>query len=263
MTNFVPFVSRLFIYPIKSLDRVEIEQIRVLKNGALKRDREWAIFDQSGRFVNGKRHKKVYGLRSQFDLDTNTVLLRVQGTDRTNEFQLKERATLENWLREYFGFPVEVKQNLDGGFPDDTVSPGPTVISTATLEAIASWYPGLDVEEVRLRFRSNIEISGVPPFWEDRLFAQAGAVHFRIGDVRFRGINPCQRCVVVTRNPKTGAAYPNFQKTFIAQRQATLPEWAARARFNHFYRLAINTRLPVTEAGKTIGVGDALRLDNY
>ncbi|MUL39364.1 MOSC domain-containing protein [Gloeocapsopsis dulcis] len=262
MTDVVPYVSRLFIYPIKSLDRVGIEAIAVLKSGALKRDREFAIFDQSDHFVNGKRNGRVHALRSKFDLETNLVSLRLQGTDRANVFHIeKERDALEGWLGEYFGFPVEVKQNRDTGFPDDTVSPGPTIISTATLEAIASWYPELDVEEVRLRFRTNIEISGVPAFWEDRLFTKAeDTVHFQIGEVQFMGINPCQRCVVITRDSQTGETYPNFQKTFVAQRRTTLPEWVEQSRFNHFYRLAINTRLPITEEGKTICIGNELRI---
>ncbi len=262
MTGVKPYVSRLFVYPIKALNRVGVECVTILKSGAIKRDREFAIFDESGQFVNGKRNNRVHALRSQFDLDTSLVYLRVQGTDRTQTFNLeKEREALEGWLGGYFGFPVRVMQNLDMGFPDDTVSPGPTIISTATLEAIASWYPGLDVEEISLRFRANIEISGVPAFWEDRLFAEAGqTVDFQIGDVKFMGVNPCQRCVVITRDSQTGEAYPNFQKTFVTKRRETLPEWTERSRFNHFYRLAINTRLPASEEGKTIRVNDEIKI---
>lgn len=260
MTEIIPYVSRLFIHPVKALDRVKIDKIAVLKSGALKRDREFAIFDASGNFVNGKRNQKVHALRSNFDLDTNIISLQLQGTDRTKSFNLdREIDSLENCLSEYFGFSVTIKQNIETGFPDDTLSPGPTIISTATLEAIASWYPHLDLEEVRLRFRTNIEISGVPAFWEDRLFAGAeDTVSFKIGDVHFMGVNPCQRCVVITRNSQTGEADPNFQKTFVMQRRETLPEWVDRSRFNHFYRLAINTRLPDSEAGKIICIGDEL-----
>ena len=260
--DMTPTVSKLFIYPVKSLDRVEIEQASVLKSGALKRDREFAIFDESNHFVNGKRNAHVHALRSEFDLQANTISLHIQGTNQATTFHLeKEREAFEGWLSDYFGFPGELKQDLDMGFPDDTVSPGPTIVSTATLEAIASWYPGLDVDEVRLRFRNNIEISGVPAFWEDQLFAKSDEpVHFQIGNVQLMGINPCQRCVVITRDSQTGEAYPNFQKTFVAQRQATLPEWAERSRFNHFYRLAINTQLAPTEAGKTINIGDELKI---
>lgn len=262
MSSATPYVSKLFIYPIKSLDRVEVESITILASGAIEGDREFAIFDQADRFVNGKRNQKVHSLRSQFDLETKTVSLIRQDSQNQATFNLEtERNDLENWLSNYFALPVGVKQNLTLGFPDDTVSPGPTIISTATLEAIASWYPGLEVEEVRLRFRANIEIAGVPAFWEDRLFTKADkTVDFQIGDVQFMGVNPCKRCVVISRNPETGEAYPNFQKTFITKRQETLPSWAERTRFNHFYRLAINTRLPVTEAGKKINLQDVLKL---
>ena len=260
--DMAPTVSKLFIYPIKSLDRVEVEQASVLKSGALKRDREFAIFDESNHFVNGKRNARVHALRSEFDLQADTISLHIQGTDQSTTFCLeKEQEALKRWLSDYFGIPVELKQDLDMGFPDDTVSPGPTIVSTATLEAIASWYPGLDVDEVRLRFRNNIEISGVPAFWEDQLFAKSEEpVHFQIGNVQLMGINPCQRCVVITRDSQTGEAYPNFQKTFVAQRQSTLPEWVERSRFNHFYRLAINTQLAPTEVGKTISIGDELKI---
>ena len=262
MTSVNPYVSKLFIYPIKSLDRVSAESVTILASGALKGDREFALFDRSDRFVNGKRNDQVHGLRSQFNLDNKTVCLSRQDSQDRERFNLEtEKEILESWLSQYFGFPVQVRQNLMGGFPDDTVSPGPTIISTATLEAIASWYAELDVEEVRLRFRANIEIAGVPAFWEDRLFAEANTtVEFQIGDVQINGVNPCQRCVVVTRNSQTGEPLPHFQKTFIARRKQTLPPWVERSRFNHYYRLAINTRLPASEEGKIIHLGDRLTI---
>ncbi len=54
--------------------------------------------------------------------------------------------------------------------------PEPTVISTATLEAITTWFPGLNLDQIRIRLRTNLEIGGVPAFWEDQLFAEADAV---------------------------------------------------------------------------------------
>uniref|UniRef100_B8HQS8 MOSC domain protein beta barrel domain protein n=1 Tax=Cyanothece sp. (strain PCC 7425 / ATCC 29141) TaxID=395961 RepID=B8HQS8_CYAP4 len=262
MVNEVPTVARLSIFPIKSLDRVDVEAVAVLKSGALKGDRTFALFDQPGHFVNGKRHDRIHRIRSQYDLQTQQVTLHLEDSDQVRTFHLEqERDRLATYLSDYFGFSVELKQNLEMGFPDDTDSPGPTIVSTATLTAIASWYPDLEVEAVRSRFRANIEIDGVPAFWEDRLFGRAAEeVAFQIGAVQFRGINPCQRCVVVTRDAQTGAVYANFQKTFVAQRQVTLPDWAERSRFNHFFRLAINTRVPQTEVGKTIAIGDRLSL---
>jgi uncharacterized protein len=39
-----------------------------------------------------------------------------------------------------------------------------------------------------------------------------------------------------------------------------LPTWAERSRFNHFYRLAINTIVPADQAGKIIRVGDEIEV---
>lgn len=263
----VPHVSQIFIYPIKSLDGVGIQSVDVLSSGALKGDRQFALFDQAGQFVNGKRHAKIHALRAEFDLAANTVSFRISDTASNGNitpstFPLEpEQGDLEAWLSEYFGFPVYLRQNLEMGFPDDTQSPGPTIVSRATLEAIATWYPHLTIDEVRARFRTNIEVAGVPAFWEDRLFAQADqAVEFQISSIRLLGVNPCQRCVVPTRNSKTGVADPGFQKTFVAKRQETLPDWAERSRFNHFYRLTVNTRLAKPHVGGTISTGDPVLL---
>jgi uncharacterized protein len=148
------------------------------------------------------------------------------------------------------------------GFPDDTVSPGATIVSTATLKAIASWYPELDPEDIRQRFRANIEIDGVPAFWEDQLFTTPEqTVRFKVGEVEFMGVNPCQRCTVVTRDSHTGEVSPRFQKTFVENRKNTLPQWVERSRFDHFFRLAINTRLSPTEVGKEIKIGDPITIE--
>ncbi|OKH54565.1 MOSC domain-containing protein [Calothrix sp. HK-06] len=261
MNDIIPFVSRLFIYPIKALDGVEVESVRVLNSGALQFDRQFAIVNKSGNFVNGKRNQRVHAIRSRFDLNNSTVTVSAPKFDEATFHIKDEHEAFEKWLSEYFGFPVQIRQNFDMGFPDDTISPGPTIISTATVEAVASWYPELDVEEVRLRFRSNIEISSVPAFWEDCLFTEANqTVDFQIGNIKFIGVNPCQRCVVVTRNTQTGTQLPNFQKTFVAQRRLTLPEWSDKSRFNHFFRLAVNTRIPTSEEGKLISVDDKIHL---
>jgi hypothetical protein len=263
MITTTPYVSRLFIYPLKSFDRVEIDRVTLLNSGAIEGDRTWALFDLKGNFVNGKRHQSIHAIRSQFNFETNTITIQIQATVK-NFNLLSEKELLAEYLSDYLGFPLKIEQNLDSGFPDDTISPGPTIISTGTISEIASWYPELDAEAIRRRFRANIEIDGVPAFWEDRLFASAETtVKFQIGDVELMGVNPCQRCVVVTRDWKTGVATSNFQKTFITNRQATLPDWADRSRFNHYYRLAINTRLDASQGSKTIKIGDELGLLNW
>ncbi|MGB3654079.1 MAG: MOSC domain-containing protein, partial [Rivularia sp. (in: cyanobacteria)] len=140
-----------------------------------------------------------------------------------------------------------------------TVSPGPTIVSTATLKEVASWYSDLTEEDMRRRMRTTIEIDGVPAFWEDKLFSQSDrVVNFKLGNLHFVGVNPCQRCIVPTRNAVTAKVNSDFQKIFVNKRR-DLPEWVNKSRFNHYYKLAVNTRLVSEEVGnKVIKVGDEI-----
>jgi uncharacterized protein len=259
----MPHLSRILIYPIKSLEPVSVQEISVLKSGALAGDRTLALFDADGKFVNGKRHARIHHIRSAFDPTTQTLSLgRVDGPAMKPFHLDRQREELHAWLGEFFGFPVTLRRNTDVGFPDDLDCPGPTVISTATLAEVASWFPPLGADQLRLRLRANLEISVPDPFWEDRLYAAKGTrVRFRIGDVQFLGNNPCQRCVVPPRDPFTGETYPDFAKIFMARRSQSLPPWAEKSRFNHFYRLSVNTLVPESEAHKTLRVGDAVTID--
>jgi len=254
----MPYVGKILLYPIKSLDGIEVDEATILDRGALQYDREFAFVDTQNRFVNGKRHAKIHLLRANFSLEQRLIRIKFPGKNSEQVFHLdRERPEIAAAFSDFLGFPVQLQQNTVMGFPDDTDSPGATIISTATLTEVASWFSGISVDEMRRRMRANIEIDGVPAFWEDGLFAASGeTVAFKVGDVQFLAINPCQRCVVPTRDSYSGEVYPNFQKIFGQKRQATLPMWVNTAQFNHFYRLAVNTRVPVAEAGKIIQLGN-------
>ncbi len=236
-----------------------VENARVTSGGSLVLDRQWAITDRQGQLVNGKKYPKIHQIRAQFDVAAGIVEL-IAPDQPAGQFQLTPGNTaLTNWLSNYFGFATQLIENTDIGFPDDTKSPGPTIISTATLESIANWYPdlpNLEVAEVRRRLRTNIELTGYGSFEEDRLFDQES---FQLGSVKILGINPCQRCIVPTRDSFTGVADRQFQKIFSQQRSATLPAWTKLSLFNHFYRVAVNTKIPATEAGKVLQAGDVLQ----
>jgi uncharacterized protein YcbX len=251
-------VARILVYPIKSFDGIEVATAAVRAGGNLDHDRQFALVDRAGLPVNGKRDGRVHRLVLECDPARRTVF--VARRDRSMEpvsFDLDgDREELELWLSEYFDQPVSIVENRETGFPDDTIACGPTVISRATLEAVASWH-GLALDECRRRFRANIELEAPEPFWEDRLFAGPdSAVRFQIGDVTFEGTNPCARCVVPMRDSRSGRRDERFRQTFTARREAELPAWADRRRFDHFYRLAVNTRPAPGVAGGRIGVGD-------
>jgi uncharacterized protein YcbX len=131
------------------------------------------------------------------------------------------------------------------------------VISTATVEAVASWFDDLTVESARRRMRANVEVAGVPAFWEDR-FVGADAPAFVAGDVRFEGVEPCARCVVPTRDPETGEPLPELRERFLERREATFPPWADPDAFEHYYTLMLIAAVPESDRGGTLRVGDAV-----
>jgi hypothetical protein len=175
----------------------------------------------------------------------------------------RDLEALAHWFSGRLGDRVGIARDEAGGFPDDTGAHGPTVISAATLREVASWFPGMDVDEARRRFRANLEIDGVPAFWEDGLYgADRETARFRIGDVAFEGVNPCARCTVPSRDSRTGVIHESgFAQIFAKRRAKTLPEWARRGRFDHFYRLSVNTRIAASQAGRTLQRMDAVSLE--
>jgi uncharacterized protein len=272
VTGVEPKLTQIVIYPVKSLDGMVVDRSQISTGGALAFDRRWAIVDAGDRVVNGKRTAKIQQLRSQFELVHEGLelerrsLIHLQTGDDASIYTFclnTELTKLSQWLSQFFGFSVSLIEDTTTGFPDDLNAYGPTIVSTATLETICTWFPALDLAEVRRRFRPNLELSGVPAFWEDRLFgASETAIDFQLGNVQFCGINPCQRCIVPTRNSFTGAITAKFQQIFIQHRQQTLPVEVNAGRFNHFYRLAVNTQIPLTEAGKFLNTGDRLTISS-
>jgi len=256
------YVASIHIYPVKSLDGIAVSQATILASGALEGDRSLAICDQAGEFVNTKRNSGVHFLRLSFDLKQRIVGLKIQDTEQEFFFNVdRERPGIEYWLSNYFGFPVKLIENLLTGFPDDTAAPGPTIISTATIAEVASWFPRVCVNEMRHRLRANIEIGDVPAFWEDQLLGAADeVVRFKIGSVIFEAINPGQPCLLSTRNSAATEAYSNFKNVLAAKQKEIMPDLVKIGRLNNFSRLIVNTRVPPQAAGKIVHIGDEVQI---
>lgn len=274
-----PRLANIRLHPIKALDPVSVNEARIGPIGGLELDRVWALYSADGRWVNGKRTAAIHLIRAAYAPDISSVTFTVPGDRRdipamTFAFPGDAEGAAE-WFSMYFEQAIQVRYTREG-FPDDGLAPGPTIVSTPSLEAVCNWFPGMTLDEARRRFRTTLEIDGsasalsagtarqdeLPAFWEDQLFAESesNVVRFRIGDVAFEGSNPCARCPVPARESQTGVTHEGFQKRFTELRRGQLPPWAPVDRFDHFYRLATNTRVPSTEHGKHLRVGDLLLL---
>lgn len=235
-------ISRIVVYPFKSLDGFDVQETAVLPNGALQHDRRFAMIDADGRFINGKRFPDVHRIRSRYDLAAGCFWFRREGDSVEAAFHWpQDKPRLEAWLGGQLKTAVSVAENRDGGFPDDSDSPGLTVVGVESLDAVGRWFE-LPQDEVHRRFRANIAIRTPCAFWEDRLAGEKQRpVTFALGVATLRGTNPCQRCVVPTRDARTGDATSRFQSRFAEYREESFPCWAPLSRFDHFYRFAVNT----------------------
>ena len=258
-----PKLSRITVFPVKSLPGTSVERAELVENGALAHDREFAVVDADGEYVNGKRTPRVHGLDATYDPETDELTLGERGSDDRRRFRVPDDIDDVNaWLSEYFGQSVELRRNEAGGFPDTTeYATGPTIISTATLRTVASWFPGVDADGMRRRLRANLVVEGVPAFWEDRLVGDdERVVAFEVGGTTIEGVKACPRCVVPSRDPDTGETYDGFRHRFIEKREATLPDWTPTDRFDHFFSLMVNTAVPPDEVGATLEVCDPVEV---
>jgi len=272
-------VERISVYPVKGIDPVDLETARVLAGGTLEFDREFALFDPEGDVFNAKRSDRFHDLGTAFDPGTRSLTVEapaacVPGADgdgadsdgdgrsvRRVAFDLDDpdgRERAAGWFSAFFGTELTMERDADLGFVDRR-DMGPSVISTATLRELASWFDGMTVEGARRRLRANVEVGGVPAFWEDR-FVGADAPGFTAGGIRFDGVTPCGRCVVPERDPDTGEPTPEFRERFLERRRATFPRWADADAFDHYYAVMVITRIADDDHGECLSVGDPVRI---
>ncbi|WP_459556572.1 MOSC domain-containing protein [Lacunimicrobium album] len=257
-------LARLIVYPIKSLDGWERDSSRFLPSGALEWDRRFALFDEAGKVFNAKRSAAIQAIRTRYEFAPNGMLkVFVSTADQTRETSFILPVDSEPFaqaISKLLGISLQLRDNTTTGFPDDLEANGPTIVSLATLQTVGDWF-GFDVDEAVRRFRANLMIEDDRPFGDDQLYGPQGQPRaFRVGNVILEGVNPCQRCAVPARDSQTGISTTGFQKEFAVLREQSLPAEAARDQFNHFYRLAVNTRRPETTSSPLISVGDRIEL---
>jgi len=292
----MPTLDRITIYPVKSLDGLDLEEAVLLPSGGLEHDRRWQLVDMEGCVVNAKRTAVCHAVRATYDLDAGFVDLAVDpmavavaaipGIERLAGLRPASFPLVPGpdgpcgWLAEVFEMDVLLIERRDGGFPDDREAPGPTVISTATLLEVARWF-GFDLAESRRRFRANLELGGCDAFWEDSLASPARPElqpsfgdlpadpyadlpppegrDFSLGEARLRATKVCRRCVVPSRDSRTGAVTAHFRDAFEARRSRGLPAEVDASAWNHCYRLGINTRAAAMKI--TLGTKAVLTLE--
>lgn len=254
-----PYLARIFLYPIKSLDPVSLDRVQVQESAGLAGDRQYALFDSRGRVLNAKRlGTALLSIRAAYSDEGRRIELQAGGSHLA--CQIAER--MED-LGEFFGRAlgggVSIGRDPRTGYFDDLDASGPTILGSASVDSVAAWF-GLAPDEVRRRFRANLEIAGLEPFEEDLLFGKPGEPRrFRIGDVEFLGTNPCARCIVPSLDSSGEVGSTALTPArFSELRERHRREESELEAYGHYYRLSVNTSLAPNQGGKTLSVGDEL-----
>ena len=215
--------------------------------------------------------------RPPYDRQTRSVnVSRRDGPTEPVGFHLDaDRDELELWLSEYFETRVSIVETAPPVFP---TTPWPRVRPSSRRRRSERSHPGS--RKCRLTRpdaafvptssskQTNTSTLGRPARGTAQVhrFGRTGClcapedvVRFRVGEVCFEGTEPvCPLCGADARFV-SGQTNPEFHAIFRHQRAATLPAWTHRRRFDHFYRLAVNTRpvLPLSARLSAPGISSS------
>jgi uncharacterized protein YcbX len=239
-------LSEIWVYPVKSLGGISLQEAEVTDRG-LELDRRWLLVDENGRFLSQREYPElalfkpeVVGdilkithrrLLESIDIPLRPVFSNVETKikvtvwdDTIDAFEVSSAIT--DWFTKLLGFsvrlvymPEESERKLDPNY----------AITGDEINSFSDAYPFLIIGQASLddlngrlevkvpmnRFRPNFVFTNGEAFEEDIW------KNFKIGNVSFVGVKPCDRCVMTTvdqekgvlsgKDPlKTLAKYRNF-----------------------------------------------------
>lgn len=209
-------VAWIAIAPVKSMALVFLDHAHLGLTG-IAGDRAFAVIDEAGHLVNGKRVGTLALIRPDFDAAANSLTLRFpDGETIDGEVTLGEPFDAT-----FFGHPRGVRR-VEGPWsealtaragravrlvalaaPGDGADRGPTatLLSTAALTHLAR-AGGSDKPLDRRRFRMTFGIDSVNAYAEDAWLGR----DVRVGGSVVRPVGNVGRCAVTTQDPDTGIA---------------------------------------------------------
>ena len=231
-------VSGLFVYPVKSCAGIALDEARVTTTG-FDYDRRWMVVGDDGRFLSQRQHPALARVRVRLNgeflqLDAPNVaqleipLEETTGPTRRVTVWKDECAAIDEGqsAAEFFSSFLQVGARLVRLADENSRPLGTSTAQPGDRVSFADAYPFLLLSEASLdglnrrlslplpmdRFRPNIVVRGCPAHAED------GWSSVRIGDVDFRVVKPCARCVVTTTNQETGERGPEPLRTLSTYR---------------------------------------------
>ncbi len=217
-------IKELFRYSVKSGMAERLSETLVDFLGLIG-DRRFMIVDHRGYFITARKEPKLLRLQiNRIDqalkltcANDDPIRFRITDKPRQATIRIWNRELLtdslspeiDSWLSEYLGYPAYLVENnphtrdlAEKRYPWGPIfSDGYPLLltTTASLDAL-NQAAGSDFEI--LRFRPNIVLDTAHP-WQEHQWSR-----LKIGEVILRSEKPCERCVLITRDPVTGEKDP-------------------------------------------------------
>jgi uncharacterized protein YcbX len=222
-------LASIHIYPLKAARANDVDEALVEPWG-LAGDRRWLLVDDTGRFVSQREEPAMarvvvspgdraltVSAAGHPDIcvpaplaQSGAEMLRVTVWSSTVLAAAAGKAA-DSWFSDFLGCAVRLvylddptRRAVDReyGADGDVVSFAdgfPLLLtSTGSLDELGRWLTEDGDQPVPMnRFRPNVVVAGASPWAED------GWRRIRIGEVPFRVVKPCGRCVVTTTDQAT------------------------------------------------------------
>ena len=216
-------VKEIYIYPIKSLAGISCQEALAEEMG-FENDRRWMLIDADNQMITQREHR----IMSQFYPQISDGKISITFQDQKHEFSIDEHlensievnvwddksevievnASTSKWFSEHLGFECKLVKIIKNG---DRKHESSKLKETFNV-SLADGYPYLMIGSQSLdflnekltdkitvlRFRPNIVISTETPHEEDDFTT------FKIGEVNFKNIKTCERCIMVNNDPDNG-----------------------------------------------------------
>jgi len=236
-------VSRIILYPVKSLAGVQVPKIQAAKSGGVSGhlvDRGLMVLDKKGKMVTGRKHPRMWLARVEQVTEDSLVLTYPGMEDLFVSLGKGNSVAAEVWGENCDGIDLGdtasrwvsdmVVEDEEAGLRlvqhPHGASTRPLRDSPASLAPLekpedcplyADGYPYLLLSKASLTdLNTRLDEEGKQEVGEDRFrpniviegdfpgFAEDSWSHVKIGDSVFRNVKLCTRCVFITVDPETG-----------------------------------------------------------
>lgn len=233
-------LSEIFVYPIKSLGGISVNSAIAEQRG-LKYDRRYLLVDENNMFMTQRDFSQMALLKLSFSENGFEVLNTKDSSHAIIPLtsHSNDRLTVTIWddecnavrvdsdLDDWFSHAINKKCSLVYMPDDEKRIVEKNYINDEHIVSFADAYPfliigqsSLDDLNARLekpvpmnRFRTNFVFTGGNPFEEDNW------KDFKIGEVNFKAVKPCARCVITTTNQDTAERNAEPLKTLSQYRK--------------------------------------------